>query len=210
MKKFLTALAFVSVTGAAPALAQDAPPAAGAAPPPAAGMPAEEGKLPSWLEYKPVYSGEETNIANPHRTRDEITTWAQQTAAEVLSFGRDDYTQKMTSFRKYFVPQGWDLYIGYLKQTRAIEMISAEDYTMGAIVADVPEIVNQGTFNGAYHWILRMPVTISFANKNPDGTAKPGPSGKFYLFMDVLRVPEGGGDAGIAITNWRVMDVPKR
>ncbi len=115
----------------------------------------------------------------------------------------------MTGFRKYFVPQGWQLYMAYLKDTKVMDMVGSGGYTIGAIVTEVPEIVNKGATGGAYHWILRMPITISFFKKDQSGDSKTGPTGKFYLFMDIMRVAQGGGDDGIAITNWRMMDVPK-
>ena len=165
---------------------------------------------PAWLEYKPAYLGEETDIGNPHRTTEEITTWSQQAAAEVLSFSKENYTDKMGSFKKYFVQQGWSLYTAYLKDTKIIDMVGEGGYSIGTIVDEVPEIVNQGSSAGAYHWILRMPITITFFKKDPvTGETKAGSSGKFFLFVDVLRVAAGGGDDGIAIANWRVMDVPK-
>jgi hypothetical protein len=220
MKKILTAVLFAGVllsaslswaqaNAPAPAAPSIAVPAAAAQQAPGAPAPAPE-PLPAWLEYKPTYTGEENDIANPHRTADEMTTWAQQAAADVLSFSPDDYDAKMTGFKKYFVKQGWQLYTAYLKDSRVVEMVGAGGYSISAIVTEVPEIVNQGASGGAYHWIMRMPITIGFYKKDPaSGDTKTGPSAKFYLFIDVLRVAQGGGDDGVAITNWRIMDVPK-
>ena len=204
MKKILTALLFSGVLLSAPlSWAQE-----NAAAPPEQQAPA--GPPPAWLDYKPTYTGEESDISNPHRTAEEITTWAQQAAADVLSFSQADYADKMNGFKKYFVQQGWQLYTAYLKDTKVINMVGDGGYSVGAIVDEVPEIVNQGASGGAYHWIMRMPITISFFKKDPvTGETKAGASGKFFLFLDVLRVAEGGGDNGIAITNWRIMDVPK-
>lgn len=220
MKRILAAIFFAGIllngvlSNSSFSWAQDnaaAPPPVAAAPaaPGQQGVPATAEPMPSWLEYKPSYTGEENDIANPHRTTDEMAMWAQQAAADVLTFSQDDYSKRMAGFKKYFLQQGWVLYTAYLKDTRVLEMING-GYAIGAIVSEVPEIVHSGATNGAYHWILRMPITISFFKKDPaSGKAKTGPSGKFYLFMDVMRVSEGYGDDGIAIINWRVMDVPK-
>lgn len=175
--------------------------------PAAPAAPAAEAK-PAWMEYKPSYAGEESDISNPHRTHDEITTWAQQAVVDVLSFSRDNYNDKVNGFKKYFAPQGWQLYVNYLKDSKIVDVVG-QGYTIGAIVNDTPEIVNQGSSAGAYHWIMRMPVTISFYQKNEDGTPKPATSSKFFLFVDVLRVTQPGSEGGIAITNWRMMESPK-
>ena len=209
MRKILIALFFVgTMLTSSPVWAQG--PAA--VPPPSnqQAAPVPDQPRPARLEYKPSYLGEQTDIGNPHRTTEEITTWAQQAAAEVLSFGKIDYADRMNGFKKYFVQQGWQLYTAYLKDSKVIDMMSDDGYSVGAIVDEVPEIINQGPSGGAYHWIVRMPITISFFKKDiVTGETKTGSSGKYFLFMDVLRVAEGGGEDGIAITNWRVMDVPK-
>ena len=166
--------------------------------------------VPDWMKYRPAFQGEENNIANPHRTTEEITAWAQQAAADVLSFNKENRAARMSDFKKYFVKQGWMLYTAYMQENKVLSMVDQQGYSVSTIVSQVPEIVNRGASNGVYHWILRMPITISFYKKDPvSGEPKPGPFGRFYLFLDVSRLPEGGGDDGIAITNWRVMDVPK-
>lgn len=196
---------------AAPAPAIAAPAPAGDAAAQAAPAPDAAPAQPSWMEYKPVYSGGgESDLTVANRTNDEMTTWAQQSSADVLSFSRDEYNSKMVSFRKYFTPAGWQLYTDYLKTSRLIDMVSQDDYEVGAIVDETPEIVKQAPFNNAYHWIMRMPITISFTKRLPGGDLKRGPTGKFYLFIDVGRVPEGNGDGGVAITNWKIMDAPKK
>lgn len=205
--KGISAAVFLAamLSGASLAWAQGTPPAA------PQGAPAQVPlKKPAWLQYKPAYTGEENNIANPHRTNDEITAWAQEAAADVLSFSREEQSAKLKGFEKYFNPKGWQLYVAYLKDSKILNMVDEDSYFVRTIVTQPPEVVNRGASNGVYHWIVRMPITISFFKKDPEaGESKPGPVGKFYLFVDISRLAEGGGDEGIAIVNWRVMDVPK-
>lgn len=193
MRKALAAAAFVGLIGISYAFAEGA------------------GK-PSWMEYKPSYAGEESNIANPNHTRDEMTSWAQAAAAEVLTFDKTGYNERMKILAKYFAADGWTGYSEYLKSSKVLDMVMSQGYSVSAIVADVPEIVNQGAVSGVYHWIMRMPITISFTKAAAPGAApQEGPAGKFYLFMDVMRVAEGkGGSNGLAITKWRIMDMPKQ
>ncbi len=200
MKKAVIFAAVAGVlAGSSVARAQSA--AAPASPAPAATQQA----LPAWLQYHSPYAGKESDIANPHRTIGEIEIWAEQTAADVLSFNKRNYTPKMTGFQKYFTPSGWKQYADYLQSSRIVDMVGTDNYSVGTIVDERPLVINQGDVNGAYNWILRMPVTISFFTKDPvTGTEKTGPSAKFYLFMDVARVASGGGENGIAIADWRM------
>ncbi|MBU6475002.1 MAG: DotI/IcmL family type IV secretion protein [Alphaproteobacteria bacterium] len=198
MKKLLTGSVLAVLTAlSGAALAQG-----GGAP---AASPSADKPLPAWLQYKSPYVGEEDDIANPHRTTDEIETWAEQASADVLTFDRENYATRMAGFKKYFAASGWKQYADYLKSSHIVDMVGTDGYSIGAIVDEMPLIINQGTVNGAYNWILRMPVTVSFFTKDPEtGAEKTGPSGKFYLFLDISRVASGGDKNGIAIADWRM------
>jgi hypothetical protein len=163
---------------------------------------------PAWLQYKNPYSGEENDISNPHRTTDEVTAWAQETSADVLSFGPRDYKEKLGGFKKYFVPAGWQLYAAYIKDTKLLDMVTAQGYSVGAIVSNSPDIVNHGPAGGVYHWIVRVPLTLSFFVSDAEGNARTAASGKYILYMDIARVATGG-DSGVAVHNWRMDEVPK-
>ena len=161
-------------------------------------------KLPSWLEYKNPYVGEKDNISKAHRTTEEIASWAQQATADSLSFNKADYKSKLKSFKKYFVQEGWQFYASYLKETKLINMVVDDGYTVSTIVNNFPEITNHGASGGVYHWIVKMPITISFFNTNAQGNPKIVASGKYLLYLDMGRV----ANDGIAIMNWDMRDMP--
>ncbi len=195
----LAGLVLLGALAVTPALAQD--PAA-TAPPPAPAAPATDAK-PDWMAYKNPYVGEETDIANPHRNSDEIAAWARQAATDVLSFGPGDYREKIAGFKKYFAATGWQLYADYLRSSNTLTSVTTEGQTVGAIADGQAEIVNSGPVDNAYHWIVKVPLTISFSIKGANGAVKPTTTGKYTLFLDLARTAATDGD-GIVINNWRV------
>ncbi|MCE9507101.1 MAG: DotI/IcmL family type IV secretion protein [Alphaproteobacteria bacterium] len=205
MKKHLITGGIISVILCAPAAMAQTPAAQPqpeqAQPAPAAAPPQQN---PDWMSYKNPYAGEENDIANPHRTPEEIASLAQQTATDVLTFGLANYKDKLAGFKKYFVAQGWQLYAAYLKDSGLLSRITEDGYSVAAIVSSPPEIVNSGTTDGAYHWIVKLPITLGFFTTDAEGNTKTGPSGKYILFMDLGRAADGGGEGGIVINNWRV------
>jgi hypothetical protein len=218
MKTNLTACIIVLGLFCAHAAAAQTPPEQ--APPPAAeqpapqapAQPAETQPAPAntdWMTYKNPYAGEENNLANPHRTAEEISAWAQQAATDALSFTPANYKDKLNGFKKYFMQQGWQLYADFLKNSNLLNTVTNDGYSVGALADSRPETVNSGPINGIYHWIVKVPVTISFYTLGADGKAKPGMASKYTLFMDMARTTEGGGDDGIAINNWRMDEIPK-
>lgn len=159
-----------------------------------------------WRTYKTPYVGEENNIANPHRSAEEISIWAQRAVTDVLSFSKADYKTKLAGFKKYFVPQGWQLYAAYLKDSKILNMVVDEGYTLGTIATEVPEVMQHAAAGGVHHWMVRIPVTVSLFTVNPAGENVVSASRKSVLFMDIGRVAESAEIDGIAVYNWRMDD----
>lgn len=161
---------------------------------------------PAWLAYKNPYSGEENDITQPRLSSEDVTTWSQEAIADILSFGSNDYRSKLGGFKKYFVAQGWQAYTDFLKNTQLIDKVKNDGSAITTIVTTHPDIISHGLTDNAYHWIVKMPVTISFftSGNNKD---RLDISNQYFVFIDVIRVAEGG-DKGVAIQNWRVDDAP--
>lgn len=165
---------------------------------------------PAWMQYKTPYIAEMGSVSNPHRTSGEIIIWAQEAAAEVLSFGPSDYAQRMHGFKKVFVPEGWESYANYMRGTRFLELVRDRGYSASTIVSDAPEIIGQAALTGGYKWSLKLPLTISFYQATPEGSAKTDITGHYSLYMDVVRVEQANDGTGIAIAGWRVEEAAKR
>ncbi|MBI3441385.1 MAG: DotI/IcmL family type IV secretion protein [Proteobacteria bacterium] len=160
----------------------------------------------SWLAYKIPYAGEENDIQNPNRTSDEITNWSQQATAEILSFSPADYQTRLNDFKKYFLPQAWQAYADALRSSKLINRVTEEGYSIRAIVDRPPEIVSHDAVGGAYHWIVKLPVTISILIPDREGNNRNSAAERYTVFMDMARVAQGGND-GIAIQHWQMNEV---
>lgn len=180
-----------------PALAQN-PPAA--APAPAVATPENLPEKVDWLAYKDPYASKATDITQPHRTTEEVSTWAQQAISDVLSFSQKDYRQRILGFKKYFIGAGWQPYATWLKEVHLIEMVAQEGYSsVGTVVNSPPDILSQGMASGAYHWLVRVPAIISLQRQESKGDML----GQYYLFLDVQRVEAKAEEDGLVIAGWR-------
>lgn len=150
-----------------------------------------------WMKYRTPYAAGEQGLSGPHHTTEEVSIWAQQVAADALSFSPANYGKKMEDLRRYFTPPGWELYQAYLKNSKLDGTA-----TVTSIVSSGSEIVSHGAVEGVYHWIVKSPVTTSFSGSDAGGQS--------VLYMDVARAPEGGGDDGLIVYNWRVDAVSTR
>lgn len=177
-----------------------------------------------WMEYKSPYVGEQNDLSNPHRTIEEILIWARERGTEVLSFSSDVENEimaenakinghdfkpekmddKLRRIRGYFTPEGWREYVIYVKQTRLADMVREKDYSVTTIVNGNPSVVDSGTVAGAYHWLVKLPLMITFIIRDSMGEPQPAPAADYELVMQVGRNKDTTDLAGIAIEGWKM------
>jgi hypothetical protein len=203
-----TGAAFAQTPAGAPAAAPvpaAAPPAAAVpAPAPApAAAPAQQGG--DWTSYNP-YSGEESDLKNPNRTQEEILSWSQQRSTEVLSYKGDntEVDNKLKSVQKDFTQAGLQQYYAYLTDSKLIDMVKSQGYSVTTIVNGDSIILNSGSVAGSYHWLVELPLMVTFLHTNADGNQDPVAGGAFKLTMQLGRVPQGQGVDGMAIESWKM------
>jgi hypothetical protein len=208
MKKLLSSLALLALLST-PAAAQEQPEhnPLDVAPPPAPTEP-----VPDWLKYQNPYAGEQTNLANPHRTSEEIAAWVQNMAAEAMSFDAASFNDKLGKLKPGFTTQGWNEYAAWMRDSKIADLVRVSGYNVSTVMSGDAAILNKGTVSGSYHWLLDVPVVISFSRKNPAGAVESVPGGRYRLTMQIGRVaprPQAGPDApeddGITVEGWKVV-----
>jgi hypothetical protein len=155
--------------------------------------------------FQNPYSGEENDLGNPNRTSEEITSWAQQRAAEVMSFTAENLNDKARSQLKDFNEQGLAEYKKYMTDSRLLEMVRSQQYTVTTIANGDALVLNSGSIGGAYHWIVELPIMVTFHHMDvATNEAKPVAGGEFKLVVDVGRVLPKDGVDGLQIMSWKM------
>jgi hypothetical protein len=190
---------------AAPArVAAPAAPAAAPAPAGTTAAPPAGGGAGDWSNYNP-YSGEENDLNNPNRTQDEIIAWSQQRATEVLSFAPDNIDTKMTANKKAFTTQGLGEYQKYLADSKLADMVHQQGYSVTTILNGDAMILNSGAMAGNYHWLVELPLMVTFLHTGQDNSQEPVAGGNFKLILQLGRVATNqGGVDGMAIESWKM------
>jgi hypothetical protein len=184
---------------AAPAVAVPAP-----APAPAVTAPAKPAPAAAdWMSYKDPYTGEQNDIKTANRTQDEITVWAQSRATDLMSFTPEELSAKIAGIKNLFVPAGWNEYATYLQTSKMIEMVRDKKYTVTTIVNGDSLILDSRAVEGSYHWIVQMPLMVTFLHPDSEGDMQAVAGGEFRLTMSIGRVQSGGID-GMAVESWKM------
>jgi hypothetical protein len=193
----------------APATAPAAP--APAAPAPATPAPAVAAPAPAgdWTSYSNPYSGEESDVKNPNRTQEEIIDWSRERATDVLSFSPADLDAKLTYTKKGFTAPGWAEYTKYLQDSKLTDMVKTQGYSVTTIVNGDPLILNSGSMAGNYHWLVELPLMVTFLHTSQDGAQQAVAGGDFKLLLQLGRVPAKDGIDGMQIESWKMENKPQ-
>jgi hypothetical protein len=196
MRFLLVALLLLS---AAPALAEEGRNPLDVPPPPAPTEP-----VPDWLKYQNHYAGEQNDLANPHRSSEEMVSWSQNKAIDAMSFTPAEFNAQLMEVKKFFTPRGWAEYATWMRDSRLAEMVRQQRYAVSTIVNGDASITNSGSAEGSYHWIVDVPVIVTFLRPG-DEDAQPINGGKFRLTLQVGRITQKEGDDGLVIEGWKVL-----
>ena len=166
--------------------------------------PAASKDAPAWMQYNSPYVQNREDLSISHMSAPEITAWAQEAVSDVLSFGPDDYTERLTSFKKYFAVSGWQGYTDYLTKNGLPNLVKGDLYTLNAIVSENPDILKQGAVQGAYRWLIKTSAVLSLSRNSGTGELKtvPSTSRKIDVIVQLVR-QEGKGASGLAIELWQ-------
>lgn len=200
----LAALPVLAVMAQASA-SQEAQPVTPPAPVPPRVAPPSSPPAPAadWMSYKDPYTGEQNDIKNSNRTLDEITVWAQGRATELMSFTPQEFSKKLSDIKRMFVPAGWNEYAAYLQSSKMVEMVRDRQYHVTTIVNGDSMILDSRSVAGAFHWIVQLPLMVTFLHPDSNGDMAAVAGGEFRLTMSIGRVRAGGVD-GMAVESWKM------
>ncbi len=188
-----------AVTPQAGAPAQNAPPSA----PNVTPMAAEP--TPAWMNYENPYVGEQNDIVNPNRTPDEVVMWAEQQATNALTLTPKDFNDKLTQIKKAFTAQGWLEFATYARTADLPNRIQTRDYSVTTVAKGDGLVIDSGPVAGSFHWLVKLPIMITFLHLDKQGDMQPVEGGDYDLMMQVGRVAQGtGGPEDMAIEGWRI------
>lgn len=169
----------------------------------------QDQSAPAWMQYNSPYSTKQQDLSVSHMAAPEISTWAQETVSDVLSFGPADYTERLTGFKKYFIVSGWQGYAEYMSQNGLADLVKGQQYALNAIVNDPPHVLKEGSISGTYRWLVETSAVLSLSRENSDGQSQavPATTRRIKILTQLVRVADDRGvPAGLAIENWNVQE----
>ncbi len=142
-------------------------------------------------------------IGKAHRTRREMQVWLVENVSELMNLNGNNVKGILHEKRVYFTEAGYQQYQDYLKADNMLADIEGGRVTLGTIVDQTPQALNDGLIGGKYRWLYDVPVIASV--KPAQGAAQ---NKKITLRIQLGRTMDESNEDKIVIESWTV--VPRR
>jgi len=106
------------------------------------------------------------DLDKPHRLSKEIGMWIMTAAADAMNFEAGSAAAQVTSHAKMFDTAGEGQYTAFLRDKNILKVIEDGRYSVRSYVGEQPLLLNEGVVNGRYRWLFRVPVVVSYLDKN--------------------------------------------
>lgn len=165
---------------------------------------APAGTVPEWMTYQDPYGAKGTDKSAAHRSQTEIIAWVQNKTTDALTFSPENFREKLGQIKPTFTADGWQGYSDFMRGGGIADSVQNKGYIMGSIVNGEVAMLNHGEVAGSYHWLLEVPVVVSFAQKGSDGKVRQMPGGGFTIKVMVGRTSTDILEDGLAFESWEV------
>jgi len=149
-----------------------------------------DGKLVSLLPVR---------VAMP---KEEVVTWANTAAMQIMTFGFHDWNNRQTKIRSYFTETGWNSFLRALKtpsggRPNILNLLADDRLVVWSRPISAPVILDQRLVSGVYQYRVRLNLDIKLRSRSMNTG--------FTTLVDVELIRTGMevNSDGIAISTWQ-------
>lgn len=93
----------------------------------------------------------------------EIIEWVEKAAPDAMTFSYDNLDARFAQSADYFNDNGLKLFMGGLRRSRIIDMITLNKQSVAAILKAKPVIESQGFVDDRYQWMVSAPLVVTYS-----------------------------------------------
>lgn len=128
--------------------------------------------------YAPPYSDQ------PQMSSEAIAYWSVQAVAAIYNYDMNNIDQRLLAARYYFTKNGWESFLGALRETKLVDKVKSEKQVVTSVVASPPIIVWEQDKNGVHTWF----VVVAIRSSVDTGRSKPT-SSNIMVRLTVEQIP---------------------
>lgn len=131
----------------------------------------------------------------PLITEEYIRQWASVAVRKSFSFNFSEFDKDLEQVVSLYTPSGMRSFKAALSNSGLANTVENKHLIINAVVNGAVVILNQGVISGRYHWMLQVPVLLTFES------ASEKMNKQLYVELAVSRVATLNALQGIQIVN---------
>lgn len=143
-------------------------------------------------------------LEKPHRLSEEIGAWVMTSASEAMTFDASNVQEQFNQKEIYFDAVGRNQYVEFLRDQKILDVVQNGRFNVSSYSNQQPLLLNQGSVNGRYRWLFRVPIIMTYLDKNMTTykNKKATLIQKASINVQVGRVEGQGKIEGLQIEQW--------
>jgi hypothetical protein len=142
-------------------------------------------------------------VTKAHRTRREMGIWIVESVSELLNLDQGNVRAVFNAAQPYFTDAAFRQYRAYLEAESLLSNIEAGQLTLGAIVDQTPQLMNEGVIGGVYRWLYDVPVMMTHTPARGAAQTKSA-----TLRIQLGRINDESNPDKMVIESWQML--PRR
>ena len=147
-------------------------------------------------------------VSVAHRSPDQVGEWITGIVTQVMTI--DPVKHQTDLFAGYFTPYALQEYNTYLTTSKTLETLNTSRMRLVAFAEGKATLVQEGLLEGAYRWVFRVPVMLTYYDKAATtlkGKKEAPQTQQLIVNVQITRVPLNQVAEGMRIERWSVASV---
>ncbi|MBA2649771.1 MAG: DotI/IcmL/TraM family protein [Legionella sp.] len=123
----------------------------------------------------------------------ELSVWANEAIVTTYSFDYSNYLNAQKNMAQYFTGEGWIAYFEALNNSKILDSVKKNAYTVSAVATLPPKII----FLDPTHWQAFMPVLVVYKNATYQQQQH------LTVTLNLTKAPADQGVRGMAISSFK-------
>lgn len=152
---------------------------------------------------KPFFIPKPNQLDTAHRTDKEIGKWVMHSLSDMMSVkaaSEVDINKQFQEKSLYFSNSGFSQFRSFFAKQGYLKALQSGGFKLGAIVQEIPTLINEGKVKGSYHWLFKVKIMITALPSQANNYKGYVPQSKEYNFnIEVGRASNSPDDSGVVI-----------
>ena len=135
-------------------------------------------------------------LARPVVTQQALFDWSADAASQVLTFGFNDYDQKLSQAQQKFTQDGWVSFANVMANSSFFKNVVSEKQLVTSVPSGTPLLMFEGLSQGQFNWIVEVPLMVTVRSGSLNRSVAQ------TVRLIIVPVPTAMNPMGIAIDRW--------